>query len=208
MDPRLKHPFTCLLAGPSGSGKTTFIHKLITHLAYMIDPLPGNILYHYNQWQPVYDQLKTNQNITFVEGVPENDTLLNNSLVIIDDLMNEADDRITKLFTRESHHRRVSVIHIVQNLFSKNKEQRTINLNTHYIVLFKNPRDRSQITHLASQMYPGKTKYMNEAYRLATIEPYSYLLIDLKQETHDNFRLRTHIFPGEQQIVFVPTVKI
>ena len=36
--------------------------------------------------------------------------------------MNEADQRISNLFTKGSHHTDSSVIHIVQNLFSKNKE--------------------------------------------------------------------------------------
>ena len=71
-------------------------------------------------------------------------------------------------------------------------------------MLFKNPRDASQISHLASQMYPGKTSYMKEAYRLSTIKPFGYLLIDLKQETDEKFRLRTNIFPNDQQIVYLP----
>ena len=37
---------------------------------------------------------------------------------------------------------------LVQNLFPKNKETRTISLNAHYMVVFKNPRDKSQISHL------------------------------------------------------------
>jgi hypothetical protein len=43
---------------------------------------------------------------------------------------------------------------ITQNVFNRNKYYRTINLNTHYMVLFKNPRDMSQIMALAHQMYP------------------------------------------------------
>ena len=28
MDPRWKHPFTCIVAGPTGCGKTTFVARL------------------------------------------------------------------------------------------------------------------------------------------------------------------------------------
>jgi hypothetical protein len=42
-------------------------------------------------------------------------------LVVIDDMMNEADDRVTAFFSKGSHHRNLSVIYIVQNLFGKNK---------------------------------------------------------------------------------------
>ena len=79
-----------------------------------------------------------------------------------------------------------------------------MSLNSHYLVLFKNARDATQISHLAGQMYPGKSKFMIEAYRDATSSPFSYLLIDLKQATEDKLRLRTNIFPGETTYVYVP----
>jgi hypothetical protein len=50
---------------------------------------------------------------------------------------------------------------IVQNLFNRNKYQRTISLITHYMVLFKNPRDMSQIMALGQQMYPRRTKMLS-----------------------------------------------
>ena len=114
--------------------------------------------------------------------------------------MSEADDWVTKLFTKGSHHRSLSVMYIVQNLFGKNKEQRTISLNSHYLV---NPRDASQVTHLAKEMYRGKTKYLQEAFKEATSIPHGYLLIDLRQETPDHLRLRTRIFPDQSQVVYV-----
>ena len=77
---------------------------------------------------------------------------------MIDDLMNE-DQRFFNLFTDSS------VIHIGQNLFSKNKEHRTIILNSHYLVILKNPRDASQITHLAKQIYPGNQTYLQSAFK-------------------------------------------
>jgi UDP-N-acetyl-D-mannosaminuronic acid transferase (WecB/TagA/CpsF family) len=53
----------------------------------------------------------------------------------------------------------------VQNLFHRGKHHRTISLNAHYMVVFKNPRDVLQIMALANQMYPkGQgTKYFLEA---------------------------------------------
>ena len=37
------------------------------------------------------------------------------------------------------------------------KSSRTINLNTNYIILFKNPRDKYQVYLLARQMFPGQS---------------------------------------------------
>src|SRR5206468_1645623 len=101
------------------------------------------------------------------------------SLVIIDDLMPETNDMVTKLFARVSHHTNTSVIYITQNIFHHSKENRTITLNTPYLVLFQNVRDKSQISSLALQMYPARPKPMVEAYTDATSDSYSYLFVGL-----------------------------
>ena len=61
----------------------------------------------------------------FVEGLPNPEDWRGDKrrLVIVNDLMSETDDRVTKLFTNGSHHRNLSFMYIVQNLFGKNKEQ-------------------------------------------------------------------------------------
>jgi hypothetical protein len=75
------------------------------------------------------------------------------------------------------------------------------------MVVFKNPRDVSQIMALAHQMYPQRTKYFLEAYIAATAQPHGYLVIDMKQETPDILRLRSHIFPGEKQIAYASSYR-
>ena len=69
------------------------------------------------------------------------------------------DKRIVTLFTRGSHHRNLSVIYSVQNLFHQRKGNRSISQNSHYLVLFKNPREKLQILTMAKQMYPGQTDF-------------------------------------------------
>ena len=125
-------------------------------------------------------------------------------LLIVDDLMQETNETIANLFTKGSHHRNVSVLFLMQNLFPKNKFARTISLNAHYMVLFKNPRDASQFQNLARQMYPKKSQFAVEAYKDATREPYSYLVVDLRAEQNEDLRLRASIFPGETHYVYVP----
>ena len=105
--------------------------------------------------------------------------------------MNSTDDSVVDFFTKISHQRNLSVVYLTHNIFYKNKQSRTPSLNSHYLFLFKNVRDASQMANLTRQMYHGKSAFMIEAFKNAMSAPYRYLLIDLKQETDDKFRLRT-----------------
>lgn len=153
---------------------------------------------------------KKSPKIEFIEGMPQpsdysNDNALK-KLIIIDDLMRESSNgTIVDLFTKGSHHKNISVIFITQNIFHQGHGHRDISLNTNYIVIFKNPRDRAQIRHLARQVYPENPHFLTEAYHDATAQPHGYLLLDLKQSTPDNCRCRTTIFPDDKRIqVYVP----
>ncbi len=96
-----------------------------------------------------------------------------NNLLILDDSMQSACDNIEvqNVFTKYLHHRNLSCIYIVKNVFIQGKASRTISLNTNYLVLFKNPRDKCQITLLGRQMFPGSTKNFLEAFNNATSLP-------------------------------------
>lgn len=110
---------------------------------------------------------------------------------------------MSDLFTKGSHHRGVSVMYLTQNLFPPGKQSRTISLNSHYMIVFKNPRDSLGISTLVRQMYPNNTNFLVQSFQDATKKPYGYLLFDLHQRTPENMRLRTNILPGEKQIVYV-----
>ena len=111
--------------------------------------------------------------------------------------MSETNADVSNLFTKFAHHKNLSVIFIVQNLFPKGKYARDVSLNAHYIIAFKNPRDKLQIQHLARQIMPQYSKDVIQVFENATSEPHSYLLFDLTQSTPDSLRLRTNIFPDE-----------
>lgn len=127
-------------------------------------------------------------------------------LLIIDDLMRETNSDVVDLFTKGSHHFNISVIYVTQNIFNQGKGRRTISLNAHYIVAFKNPRDRVQIQTLARQVCPDNSRYIQDAYKDATSIPFGYLLFDLKQSTPELWRYRTNIFPDDKpmNVVYIP----
>ena len=65
------------------------------------------------------------------------------------------------------------------------------------------------MTTLAKQMYPGRVKFVQEAFDDATSTPYGYILVDLKQDTPEDLRLRTSILPDDAvQYVYMPKVLI
>ncbi|KAK6171702.1 hypothetical protein SNE40_018141 [Patella caerulea] len=202
MDVRLKSPFTCMISGPTQSGKSQLVRRLILELPQVVDHPILRIVWCYGVWQPLYEELAGI--VEFVEGLSVSLNPKERTLLIIDDLMDETTDKVSKLFTRGSHHENTSVIYIVQNLFHKGKHHRTISLNAHYMIIFKKPRDMSAITQLAKQMYPGKTNFVRESYEDATRKPYSYLFLDLKSTTPDLLRLRSSIFPRDNPTVYVP----
>jgi hypothetical protein len=172
----------------------------------MITPPPEKIVYCYGKFLPMFAEYPT---VEFQEGLPSVDQFDGRQrvLLIIDDLMNEADQNVCNLFTKLSHHRNVSVVFIMQNLFHKNKVVRTMNLNTHYIVMFKNPRDASQVAILARQMYPRKSQFVVKAYEDAMKHPHGYLLIDRRPDTDDGYGIRTKIFADNpRQNAYLPKV--
>ena len=122
------------------------------------------------------------------------------NLIVFNDQMIDTsrNNRIVNLFTRGSHHRNLRVIYIVQNIFHQGKGRPRISLNSHYLVLFKNPRDKLQILTLAKQMYPGQTDLFLNQYEEVVKRSFGYLLIDLKTTTQDNCRLRTNVLPSEE----------
>ena len=108
---------------------------------------------------------------------------------------------MSELYTRGSHHRGITLIQVMQNLFLPSKESRTRSLNVHYFVLLRQIRDLHQIKILAGQMTGGNAKRRDgilAAYKDATEQRnYGYLLISLHPRNPPELLLRSNIFPDE-----------
>jgi len=190
---KFEHPSNWVIGAPSQSGKTFFVYQILKNADTLIRGTFKEIIYCYSEWQPLYEKMISDvPKIKFIKGIPELDNL-ENSIVILDDLMNEVieDKMLLKLFTVNSHHRKVSVIFLTQNIYEKGKYARSISLNAHYLVIFKNRRDEAQLMHLSRQIYPRDGKFFTEVFNEATDNKYGHLIIDLKQTTNDLLRLRT-----------------
>lgn len=189
MSLKFVHPFTCMVAGPTSSGKTVLVENLLRNHAKIFSKLSPSpkILWCHGQDQERY---KPNTLIEYHDGLIEDPS--GYDIIIVDDLMNEMgnNNRLLNLFTKGSHHMKISVFFIVQNIFHQAKNMRGISLNCQYLILMKNPRDKSQIHCLARQLYPTKTKLFIKVFEDATRDPYSYLKVDLTPQTPENLRVQ------------------
>ena len=70
--------------------------------------------------------------------------------------------------------------------------------------MFRNPRNKTQIVHLARQFYPVNTSRFHKTYLEVCKDPHTYLFLDLKQSINELLRFRTKIFPDEITEVFAP----
>ena len=203
----MKHPFNCIISGPTSCGKTTFLRELLRHKNDVVEDFPERVIYYYKEWQKTFDEIKSIiYNIEFYEGLPSVEELneISNALIILDDLNNQVvnSEHVMNLFTVGSHHKQLSVIFLTQNMFLKGRFSRDLSLNANYLVLFKNPRDQLQIKTLSTQMFPGKSLFLVNAFNDATMIPFGYLFIDLKQDTLAKNRIQTGILPKQMRIIY------
>ena len=196
MDFRLFCNRTMCVVGPSHSGKTTFVLKLLEHRQEIFNCQTKRVIWAYGIYQhDLHQKLQQrgyiiHPNIVSIEDVQPYD------IVVLDDLLHESKNsqEVTAMFTKAAHHKPCFIIFIMQNLFPPGKEARTRSLNTHYLVLFKNPRDKSQVEFLARQISPRNPKTLIQVFEAATEKPHSYLFLDLTQECPETFRFRSHLF--------------
>lgn len=196
-------PSTISISGATSSGKTEWVKQLLKHKDTMFSSPPSRVFYFYGIWQRAFDDMLE---VDFVSGLPGDVESFADGkspvLWIMDDLMNDVvnSKHTEELFTRGSHHLNITVIYINQNIFCQGKSSRNIALNTHYNILFRNPRDVQQISRLDSQI--GMRGLLGDSYRDATSVPYGYLVVDLSPHNHTEFKLFTHVFPGEDRVVY------
>ena len=204
-DSRIYHPSTMLICGPSGSGKTSFTLNLLENSSIMFRPKqPAFTILIYETWQPSYDimvekklvnmAIKGFSNIDYLKELFEENKERGGTLLIIDDQMQNINSNMVDIFSIYSHHLKVTCLLLIQSLFLSDKVYRIISLNSNYIVLMKNTRDSSSVSILAKQTLPFRTRFVTDSYLDATQSPYSYLLMDLRQETPEKIRLRADIF--------------
>ena len=203
-------PVTLAIFGCTLSGKSTWCKKLIEQSNSLFTLPINKILYCYGMYQSMFEELAANnENLQLHPGLPTRSTIdeftdgSEHNLIILDDLQQELGSCVDmeKLFTQLAHHLKLSVIFMGNNLFQKNFS-RTITINVHVIVLFRNARDAQQIKCLGRQLFPLKAEEFVNAYKDCVSKPYGYIVVDLSPSACEQLRLRTNIFQGELPVIY------
>ena len=211
-DARIVAPAGIIYAGCPFSGKTTHILKLLKNRERLFTKKFDYIYWFYGQYNKTIKMFEENpqMNIIPVAGLPENidDYIFSDrqGCHVYDDLMDEASSNKTllSLASRKCHHNSVTWILVMQNLFHHGRERVSLLRCAHYLVLFKNPLDKTMAYHLASKIMPRNQKCFLDIYNRATSRPNGYIFIDGAQSTPEQARFRTDIF-DVVQTVFNPT---
>jgi hypothetical protein len=197
--------FRMCISGPSSCGKSTLLFALLDKRAELIKPPPRNIYFFYGVKQKVFSNYPY---IKFIEGLPNiehfSDDDLDQSIIIIDDQMEFIDQKVVSLYTKYSHHKNFSAVFLTQSFYYRgNKFIRDLTLNCSILIIFDNPRDRTIITNLSKQLYPGNSRFLTSVFRKVTETPYAYICIDLRIGVPEACRIRTRIL-DDNPSAFVP----
>lgn len=212
MDLRLINGAVFQVVGPSGCGKTHFVSQLLKNANQVFNRHIGKIYWlvgtDEGEEGTTLNELKQiKSGIQFLKGFEPGwqSKPKSGDVVVIDDLFAEStkEHDFNNMFTKVARHRNVTVIFITQNMFHQGGQHRTRNLNVHYLVLFKNPRDSTIIEYVARQAYPNNKQFLVDAYYDVTgNKPHAYLFIDFTQACPDELRVRTDLFNPRGIIVY------
>ena len=200
-------PSSVMIAGPSGSGKTQLVNDLLTEQR-VFQRTPTEIVYCYGVWQPRFNRMKK-KGVRFHQGIPTPSQLGTwfrgqegvSWSWTISWKKGGNDKRVLDIFTKDSHHRNITVFYLTQDLFSPGKFAKTINRNAHYVIAFKNPHKRRGMRNLVLQAFPDKWQGVMHVFQLCTQQPFGYLMLDLNIASDDRFRLWTHLHVREASLV-------
>ena len=158
-DLQFKHPFNALFSGPSQSGKTTILRNILESHSKTINGINKKIIkvvWCYGKWQKYYDQPLEGVDLKYVNDIPNEEDVEGYDIIVLDDLMHklEKSPYISVLFTAGTHHDKQSVVVLTQNYYQKGEICNTLRKNAHYVILFKDPGDMSQVKTMSWRMFP------------------------------------------------------
>lgn len=182
--------------GSSGSGKSRFITSILKNPNRFIDGPVSSIRYCCANIDFIPEAVNNIRGVQKFEGINLDD-LENDSIVVFDDLMQDPNiKKLVNLFIADARHKNITTFFVLHNLFPKTPECRTITLNATHFIIFRNLRDRLQFKQFARGLTPH-WRELEDIYEQLSKEPFSPLVVDLRQTTITPFRYKSNILnPG------------
>lgn len=174
-----------LLAGSSGSGKTTWALELVRQLVTWHADQVKMVHIFYEVYQEAYENVgalpvRLHDNLHDLTQMSDDE--MQSCVIIIDDqLENLKGDRlnaVNRLYTIVSHHKQVTVLLCVQNLFPTDSVLRTVLKNCSFVIVFKSQQASLTLATLQRVYFPGLQKILNRAAAHA-FAVNNYLVIDM-----------------------------
>ena len=204
-DIRLKENFKLFISGPSRCGKTFFVADLLQNIQTFAKQPPSLVIYIYKVWQSKFDEMNNVVHIFLEDQKDIVDKIKEYAtgapiLIVFDDMINSSSlSELAPLFTVDARHMNMSLVFLTQRMFVNDEYFRQISQNCDYFIIFKNPRNSSEIRTLAQQITPGSLHLIN-MYIEATKEPFSYLFINLTQECPPEIKYLSQFFMRENSV--------
>ena len=186
-DNRFCFPFRMILAGSSESGKTRFAEELLKRNDIYVEN-PSSVVYFYPCYlnePPVDWHNSLNIPVSYHIGLPSKKNLIklpSKACVVLDDSYNEAikSSTIDHLLRVISGKKKICVIIMTKNNFSKGKYGREIRNSCNFSVLFRNCCDQSINENVARMA--GLSKAFQRASMESESVMYPYYFLDQSQQ--------------------------
>lgn len=193
----------CMLVGFTQSGKTHLCAEIVKHRERLYTEKFDKVVWLYQHWQPTFEVLQETDEVVFTKDFSKVQELAADSsertLIILDDVIVQLlknSISILQLFLEGSHHCNNTIILQSQSLYVPGC--RLIQINTHYLVVFRLYRDISSIYKLAFQIDPRHTKTIFEIYNHAVnSRPYGTFVSCNHPKDNDLLRFRSSVFPWQ-----------
>ena len=188
-----------------------------------MNPVPKTVIYVYSSQHPLVNKMVEEKIVNKVlKNLPEKQESLEKltqsckdegSIIVIDDALSQMRSYLPQIFEVISHRDNCTVLFITQNAFIDSSVFRRIRENCHYSVAMKHAKNSLKVKNLALQMDSCNIDYIMDAHRDAVklkrsrIDKnhliYGYLVMDQRPFANDHTRIRTSIFPDEEEPVCI-----
>lgn len=191
-------PCRILIAGASNCGKTWLLTKIVLEREKILNGKIERVLCFSKYETSLPEALRNCPIVEWRAGLPTEKDLSNTdlipTLITIDDSMESCmGSKVVSEIFSQGRHKSLSCILITQNLFSREKYSRNIQLSSTILIVFRNIRDKSSITNLAKQCVPQSTRSFCHLFNQHVAEPYKYTIFDFNNNQLEFLRYRGRI---------------